>query len=102
MRRTAPRPLAVALGEYTREAAPKTLLAAVQACWGEVAGPVVAAEAQPVSERSGTVTIGCSSGTWANELELLAPDLLERLNRAVDGVPGAPAKALRFRVGGLT
>ena len=100
MRRTAPRPLAAALGEYTRQAAPLTLLAAVQGSWPEVAGAVVAAEAQPVSERSGTVTLGCSSGSWANELELLSPDLLERLNRAVEGVPGAPVRALRFRVGG--
>ena len=102
MRRTAPRPLGAALGEYTREAAPRTLLAAVQACWAEVAGPVVAAEARPVSERSGTVTFGCTSGTWANELELLAPELLERLNRAIADVPGAPARVLRFRAGGLS
>jgi predicted nucleic acid-binding Zn ribbon protein len=102
MRRSAPRPLAAALGDFKRDAAPQTLLASVQACWPEVAGPVVAAEAQPVSERSGTLTFGCSSGTWANELELLAPDLLERLNHAVEGVPGAPARALRFRVGGPT
>ena len=101
MRRAAPRPLGAVLGEYTREAAPPTLLAAVQACWAEVAGPIVAAEARPVSERSGTVTFGCTSGSWANELELLAPDLLERLNSAVAGVPGAPARVLRFRVGGL-
>lgn len=100
MRRAAPRPLAAALEDYARESAPPTLLAAVQGQWPEVAGPVIAAEAQPVSERAGTVTFRCSSGTWANELELLAPDLLERLNHAADGVPGGPVKALRFRVGG--
>ena len=101
MRRAATRPLAAALAAFASDAAPASRLASVQACWAEVAGPVVAAEAQPLSERSGAVTFGCSSGTWANELELLAPDLLERLNRAVAGVPGAPVTALRFRVGGL-
>ena len=100
MRRAAPRPLAAVLGDYAREAAPATLLAAVQAQWAEVAGAVVAEEARPVSERSGTVTFSCSSGAWANELELLAPDLLERLNAAMEGAPGTPVRGLRFRVGG--
>ena len=98
MRRTAPRPLAVALAAHSREAAPATLLAGVQACWAEVAGEVVAAEAEPVGERSGTVTFRCSSGAWANELDLLSADLLERLNRTLADRGGPPAKGLRFSV----
>lgn len=98
MRRSAPRPLAEALTGYARESAPATLLARVQAVWPEVAGEVVAAEASPASERGGTVTFKCSSGVWANELELLAADLLERLNRAIEGEPGPVVKRLRFSV----
>ena len=98
MRRAAPRPIAAALGGYTREAAPATLLARVQAHWPEVAGEVVAAEAQPASERAGTVTFSCSSGVWANELDLLSADLVGRLNAALADEPGQPVKALRFRV----
>lgn len=98
MRRAAPRPLAAALSSYTREAAPATVLARVQACWAEVAGEAVAAEAQPVEERGGTVTFGCTSGVWANELDLLSADLLERLNAALGGRSGSPVKRLRFRV----
>ena len=100
MRRPAPRPVARALEGYTREAAPATALAQVQACWGEVAGEVIAAEAAPVQERGGTVTYACSSAVWAGELELLATDLLERLNAALEGPSGPPVKRLRFRVGG--
>ena len=98
MRRAAPRPIGAALEGYTREAAPATLLARVQAHWPEVAGEVVAAEAQPASERAGTVTFSCSSGVWANELDLLAAELAGRLNAALADEAGEPVKALRFRV----
>ena len=98
MRRPAPRPLAAALSSYTREAAPATVLARVQACWAEVAGEAVAAEAEPVAERGGTVTFTCTSGVWANELDLLSADLLERINTALGGHPGSPVESLRFRV----
>ncbi len=100
MRRAAPRPLAAALEGYTREAAPATILAQVQACWTEAAGDVIAAEAPAVQERGGTVTFACSSAVWAGELELLATDLLDRLNAALEDPSGAPVKRLRFRVGG--
>jgi predicted nucleic acid-binding Zn ribbon protein len=83
---------------YSREAAPATLLAGVQACWEEVAGEVVAAEAEPVEERSGTVTFRCSSGVWANELALLSADLLERLNATLADRGGPAATGLRFSV----
>ena len=97
MRRSAPRPLAAALAAATGEAAPATLLARVQACWEAVAGAAVAAEAEPVSERAGTLTIACRSAIWASELELLAPELVERLNGALEGPGGGPVKAMRFR-----
>jgi predicted nucleic acid-binding Zn ribbon protein len=107
VRRLAPRPLAKALESVTRDAAPATLLARVQGVWTEVAGPGMAAAAAPVSERDGVVTFACESGVWAQELELLAPDLLARLNAAL-GASGASSAAasgrasvreLRFRVG---
>jgi predicted nucleic acid-binding Zn ribbon protein len=98
MRRPAPRPIAAALEGYTREAAPATLLARVQASWPEVAGEVIAAEAHPASERAGTVTFSCSSGVWANELDLLSGDLRDRLNAALEGDAAERVRALRFRV----
>lgn len=98
MRRPGPRPLAVALAEASREAAPATLLARVQACWLEVVGPAVAAEASPVGERAGTLALSCRSAGWAHELELLAPDLLERLNAGLGGASGGPLESLRVRV----
>jgi predicted nucleic acid-binding Zn ribbon protein len=96
MRRLGPRPLAVALEAVRRDASPATLLAAVQAAWPGVAGEGLAGAAQPVSERDGVVTVACESGVWAQELELLGPDLRERLNAALEGPRVAK---LRFQVG---
>jgi predicted nucleic acid-binding Zn ribbon protein len=101
MRRLAPRPLAGALGRVTGGLAPATTLGRVQGCWDEVAGPLVAAEAQPVSERAGVLTVRCSSAVWAQELELLSEDLSARLNEALGGGSGgAPVERLRFVSGG--
>jgi predicted nucleic acid-binding Zn ribbon protein len=98
MRRPGPRPLASALHETLARAAPGTLLSRVQSCWSEAVGGAVAAEAEPMSERGGTVTVACRSAAWANELELLAPALLERLNEALPDQSRGSVTALRFRV----
>jgi len=100
MRRLAPRPLAQALAGVTATLAPATTLARVQSCWNEVVGEGVGAESRPVAERDGVVTVACRSAVWAQELELLGPELAERLNAALsdDGGRGA-VEALRFRVG---
>jgi predicted nucleic acid-binding Zn ribbon protein len=89
VRRSAPRPLSLALGDLRERLAPATPLASVQRAWPEVAGPAIASEATPVSERSGVVTVSCRSAVWAQELDLMAPQLVERLNDAL----GAPVVA---------
>jgi predicted nucleic acid-binding Zn ribbon protein len=83
MRRPGPRPLSNALDNVLPDVAPATLLAQVQAAWKEAAGDRMAAAATPVSERDGVVTVACESGVWAQELDLLAPDLLARLETAL-------------------
>jgi predicted nucleic acid-binding Zn ribbon protein len=100
VRRLAPRPLATALAGAIGAARPAGLLAAVQSAWGEVAGPALAAAATPRSERDGTITVRCESGVWAQELELLAPDLIAGLNERLAGA-GEPGRVerLRFVVG---
>jgi predicted nucleic acid-binding Zn ribbon protein len=83
VRRPGPRPLSNALESVLPDVAPATLLAQVQAAWSEVAGARLAEAAAPVSERDGVVTVACESGMWAQELELLGPDLLSRLETAL-------------------
>jgi predicted nucleic acid-binding Zn ribbon protein len=93
VRRRRPRSLSDALRAVRDRSAPETLLAAVQARWREAVGEQIAAESEPVSERDGEVTIACQSATWAQELDLLSSELLERLNEAL---AGSRVKALRF------
>ena len=98
MRRTSPRPLGLALAELSEQLAPATALAAIQSAWPAAVGPAIAAQAQPVSERAGTVTVACRSAVWAQELDLMSAELIERLNQAL----GRPAvKALRCTATGL-
>jgi predicted nucleic acid-binding Zn ribbon protein len=99
VRRRAPRALRMALDGALPVAAPAGLLPRVQAVWAEVAGPAVAAEAEPVSERSGVVTVACRAGVWAHELELLGGDLQGRLNARLQAPSdGGPVAGLRFVV----
>jgi predicted nucleic acid-binding Zn ribbon protein len=62
------------------ELSPQTLLAEAQQVWPEAVGPAIAAEARPTSERGGVLTISCSASVWAQELDLMAPVILEQLN----------------------
>lgn len=101
MRRRGPRPISDALRRIGHDATPPTVLARVQAVWSDAVGAAIAAEAQPVAERAGTVTIACRSATWASELELLAPVLLEKLNRALGDPDGTPLEQLRAKVAEL-
>ncbi len=83
MRRRTPRPVAEALGPLVDAWAPAGLLAAVQQAWPEAVGPVVAAEAAPVRERAGIIEVSCRSAVWAQELDLMAGEIVSRLATAV-------------------
>ena len=96
MKRLAPRPLKDALEAVTEAAAPPGILARAQRLWPEVAGAVVAAESEPVSERDGVLSVRCTSAVWAQELELMAPDIRARLNAAM--APDGAVRELRFTV----
>jgi len=65
-----------------------------------VAGDAISAEAAPVAEHGGKLTIECRSAVWAGELELLGPDLLRRLNETLGQADRAALTSLRVRVGG--
>ncbi len=59
------------------------MLAEVQLIWPSTVGDAIAREASPVAERAGIVTVACSASVWANELDLMAPAIVERLNLAM-------------------
>ena len=101
MRRLGPRALGDAVAGELARLRPATTLARVQEAWPEVAGPTIAEEAAPVSERAGSITFRCRSAVWAQELSLLSLELAERLNGELGAPPDGPVvRGLRFVVGG--
>lgn len=96
MRRVAPRSLSLALEGLTTTLAPATTLARVQEVWERTTGPAIAAAARPSAERDGVLTVLCDAAVWAQELDLMAGELVPRLNAAL----GAEAiRELRCRTG---
>ncbi len=79
--RRSPRPVSAALELVRGGWEPDTLLGGVQRVWHGVVGPGIAAEAIPTRERGGVLTISCSASVWAQELDLMGPTIVERLNR---------------------
>ena len=95
MRRSGPRPLGPALDALSARLAPLTLLAEVQRVWPAVVGAAIAREAAPESEHDGVLTVACSAAVWAQELDLMGPALVERLNASLgsDAVRGLRCRA---------
>jgi len=83
MRRTQPRPLSHAIAALADRLAPQTTLAEVQRVWPAAVGEVIAAQAEPTAERDGVLTVTCSSAVWAQELDLMGPELAGRINAAL-------------------
>jgi predicted nucleic acid-binding Zn ribbon protein len=84
LRRRAPRRVAVTLETLGGQWQPATLLAEVQQAWPGAVGEAIAREARPVAERGGVVTVTCSAAVWAQELDLMGPAIVERLNHELD------------------
>jgi predicted nucleic acid-binding Zn ribbon protein len=97
--RRAPRQAAAAFRAARELAAPRTGLATVQGAWAAAVGAQLAAVTAPVSERAGTLTIEVVDSVWAQELDLMQDQLLERLHETLG--ESAP-KALKFRLRGDT
>jgi predicted nucleic acid-binding Zn ribbon protein len=81
--RRAPRPAITAIQALADALAPQTLLADVQRVWPETVGDLVAAHATPTGEHDGTLIVSCDAAVWAQELDLMGPELVERLNAAL-------------------
>ncbi len=92
--RFAPRRAADPVGRLLRDLEPRTPLSALQRAWPAAVGPLLAEHATPVAVRAGVATVQCSSGMWAEEVELLQGEVLARLEATL----GAGAvRALRCR-----
>jgi predicted nucleic acid-binding Zn ribbon protein len=94
--RRAPRAIAAALASFTTDLAPATPLGRVQEVWAAAAGEAIAAAARPIAEHDGVLTIACEAAVWAAELELMAEEIIPRINARL----GSDAiRELRCRTG---
>ncbi len=96
MSRPAPRSLSLALQTLASELAPATALARVQGIWELAAGAAIAAAVRPTAERDGVLTLTCEAAVWAQELDLMASELIARLNSALGS---ETIRELRCRTG---
>ena len=85
--RRSPRSLSFALEDFRDSVAPDTVLAEVQRVWLEAVGEAIAVEASPRTERSGVLTVSCAASVWAQELDLMGPAIVARINELL----GRPA-----------
>lgn len=88
----APVPLADVLAARLEQLAGSDMVRACRA-WNTVAGEAVRAAASPARLSRGTLTVACDSSVWAQELTLMAPEILERM-RDLD--PDVAVQRLRF------
>ena len=92
--RRAPKPLADALATLEAELAPASTLARTQSAWTPIVGSLIAANTAPTAEREGVLTVSCAASVWAQELELMGPELIARINARLG--PGT-SRELRLR-----
>ena len=78
--RRSPRQLDAALDPLQASVAPDTVLGEVQRAWRATVGETIAVQARPVAERGGVLTVACEASVWAQELDLMGPELIGRLN----------------------
>lgn len=64
--------------------------------WRAAVGPRIADRAQPVTLERGVLVVKVATSVWANELQMLAPELVARLR-----LHGVLVTSLRFRTGPL-
>jgi predicted nucleic acid-binding Zn ribbon protein len=87
-RKIQPTPLAEALTSYFKQAGltKRVQQAGIIEAWAELVGPQIAAVTAPESVTpDGVLRVRVATAPWANELSLMAPKILARLNAGRSG-----------------
>ena len=82
--------------EFGRMAGGRPLPASVVTAWRRVVGDRVARRALPVALRRDTLHVRVATSAWLTELQMLAPEILEKLGREAGG---GRLRRLRLEVG---
>lgn len=98
----APEPLEGVLERAGENRFAKRQLPVPLAHWRAAVGPRIADRARPIALERGVLVVKVVSSVWANELSMLAPQIIKKLAQTTpNGRPGIEVKSLRFRVGPL-
>ncbi len=98
----APEPLEGVLERAGENRFAKKQLPVPLAHWRAAVGPRIADRARPIALERGVLVVKVVSSVWANELSMLAPQIIKKLAESrPNGAPGIEVKSLRFRVGPL-
>lgn len=92
----APEPLEEVLGRAGENRFAKRQLPISLARWRQAVGPRIADRARPIALERGILIVKVATSVWANELAMLAPQIIGKLEDLALGI-----KSLRFRVGPL-
>jgi predicted nucleic acid-binding Zn ribbon protein len=87
-KKTDPAPLSEALTSYFKQAGltKRVQQAGIIEEWGQLVGPQIAAVTSPDSVTpDGILRVRVASAAWANELSLMSPRILARLNAGRSG-----------------
>jgi predicted nucleic acid-binding Zn ribbon protein len=87
-KKTEPTPLAEALTSYFKQAGltKRVQQAGIIEEWAELVGPQIAAVTSPESVTpDGILRVRVATAAWANELSLMSPRILARLNAGRSG-----------------
>lgn len=77
------------LGQFLQQAGLAGKLHAYESwrVWDEVVGPLIAAHAQPARIRDGVLEVRVDQAVWMQQLQLMKPKILSRLNERLGGEP---------------
>ena len=95
----APEPLEFVIDRASEHRFAKKQLPIPLARWRAVVGPRIADRARPIALERGVLIVKVATSVWANELSMLAPEILAKLKTPIDGAPPLVVTSLRFRVG---
>ncbi len=66
--------------------------------WEKIVGKVIARHAQPSSLRGKKLCVAVDSSAWMQQLSLLKPDLIDKLNR---GLGAGSIRDITFKIGNI-
>ncbi len=95
----APEPLEFVIDRVGEHRFAKKQLPIPLARWRAAVGPRIADRARPIGLERGVLIVKVATSVWANELSMLAPDIIAKLKQAEEGAPAVSITSLRFRVG---